>query len=110
METYTVRWTHLAELDLASIIEYIQHDRPEIAKEIFVEIRETCADLAYFPQRKRVVPELQHIGIIKYREVLYKRWRIVFSLHASTVDVLLVADSRQNLEDILLRRLLKETP
>ena len=110
MTQYTVQWTHLAESDLSSILEYIQHDRPESAKEIFVEIREACADLAYFPQRMRVVPELQHIGITKYREVIYKRWRIVFGLHASAVDVLLVTDSRQNLEDILLQRLLKETP
>ena len=59
------------------------------------------------PTRKRVVPELQQIGIVQYREVLFKRWRIVFKIKESSVSVLAVIDSSRNIEDILFQRLLK---
>jgi predicted component of type VI protein secretion system len=63
--------------------------------------------LYYFPERKRVVPELQHIGVIKYRELIYKRWRVIFKIQETNVFILLVVDSSRNLEDILFQRLLK---
>ena len=77
-----------------------------IAKKIFFEIKKECANLHYFPQRKRVVPELQQIGILKYREIIHERWRIIFKIDNTKVYVLLVVDSRRNLEDILFQRLI----
>lgn len=59
-----------------------------------------------FQKEKRVVPELQQIGIFKYREIIYKRWRIIFKIE-NQVYILLVVDSSRNLEDILFQRLVK---
>ncbi len=67
MKTYQVIWSKSAEFDLENIIEYIKVDGIEIAKSVFFEIKEECQKLYYFPKRKRVVPELQQIGILKYR-------------------------------------------
>ena len=55
---------------------------------------------------KRIVPELQQIGILKYREIIYEKWRIIFKIDNTKVYVLLVVDSRRNLEDILFQRLI----
>ena len=107
MKQYQVEWTNNAIYDLEQIIEYIKIDSISTAKNIFYEIKNSCNDLYYFPERKRIVTELQHIGIVKYREVIYKRWRILFKIEKQRVDVLLVADSSRNLEDILLQRLIK---
>ena len=106
MKQFEVIWTKNAQFDLESIIEYIKIHSLSIAKKIFFEIKKECENLHYFPQRKRVVPELQQIGILKYREIIYERWRIIFKIDNIKVYVLLVVDSRRNLEDILFQRLI----
>ena len=106
MKNFEVIWTKNAQFDLESIIEYIKIDSVNIAKKIFFEIKEECANLHYFPEKKRVVPELQQIGILKYREIIHERYRIIFKIDNTKVYVLLVVDSRRNLEDILFQRLL----
>lgn len=77
------------------------------AKQIFFEIKKECDELHYMPDRKRIVPELQQIGIVNYREIIYKRWRIIFKIEQETIYVLVVVDSSRNLEDILFQRLIK---
>jgi plasmid stabilization system protein ParE len=106
MHRYSVIWTKNAQFDLELIIEYIKPNSKTIAKDIFFEIKKECDNLYFMPTRKRVVPELQHIGILKYREIIYKRWRIVFKVEESKVSVLLVVDSSRNLEDLMFQRLL----
>ena len=103
MKTYKVIWTKNAEFDLESIIEYIKIDSVDVAKKIFTEIKQECDKL---PERKRVVPEFQQIGIVKYREMIYKRWRIIYKVDDDKVSVLIVVDSSRNLEDILFQRLI----
>ncbi|WP_419764210.1 MAG: type II toxin-antitoxin system RelE/ParE family toxin [Arcobacter sp.] len=107
MKNYEVQWTKIAQNDLLNIIEYIKTDSVNIAKKVFFEIKEECNKLYYFPERNRVVPELNEIGISKYREVIHKRWRIIYKIENQIVYILLVVDSRQNLENILFQRLIK---
>jgi len=107
MNHYDVIWSDSATNDLEQIIEYIKVDSITVAKDIFFKIKKECNNLYFFPERKRIVPELQHIGIVKYREIIYKRWRIIFKIEEQRVDVLLVIDSSRNLEDILFHRLIK---
>ena len=107
MKKLEVLWTKSAEYDLESIIQYLKLDSVSIAKEIFFELIKECENLYYFPQRKRVVPELQQIGIFKYREIIYKRWRVIFKIEDKKVYILLVVDTSRNLEDILFQRLIK---
>ena len=106
MKSFEVIWTKSAEFDLELIIEYIKMDNVDIAKALFFEIKKECNDLYYFPQRKKIVPELQQIGILKYRELIHKRWRIIYKIEHSKVYILLIADSSRNLEDILFQRLI----
>jgi len=107
MHTYTVTWTDSAQYDLELIIEYIKIESISIAREIFFAIKNECNQLYYMPTRKKIVPELQQIGITQYREVLFKRWRIIFKIKESNISVLAVLDSSRNLEDILFQRLMK---
>ncbi len=107
MKKFEILWTKSAEYDLELIIQYLKLDSVSIAKEIFIELIKECENLYYFPQRKRVVPELQQIGIFKYREIIYKRWRVIFKIENEKVYILLVVDSSRNLEDILFQRLIK---
>ena len=107
MKRFKVIWTKNAELDLELIIEYIKINSISTAKKIFIEIKQESNKLHTLPERKRVVPEFQKIGIVKYREIIYKRWRIIYKIDDEKVYVLIVVDSSRNLEDILFQRLIK---
>lgn len=104
-EVYDVRWSQTAEADLLAILAYIADDSPSRAYEIFKELRKKAQSLRTFPDRGRVVPELQEQGITQYHELIVNPWRIIYRTSERTVYVLSVLDSRRSVEDILLGRL-----
>jgi toxin ParE1/3/4 len=109
-QVYEVRWSDTSEKDLISIIEYIAIDSPSRAFEKFKEIKERASNLYAYPDRGRIVPELQEQGIIQYRELIISPWRVIYRLSKKSVYVLSVLDSRQNVEDILLKRFINSKP
>jgi hypothetical protein len=52
------------------------------------------------------VPELEDQGILLYRELIIPSWRIIYRISEMKVCVLSVLDARQNVEDILLKKLI----
>ncbi len=103
---YDVIWSETSEKDLMGIVEYIAADSPSKAFEIFKEIKKKASSLYTFPDRGRIVPELQDQGIFLYRELIVPPWRVIYRISKKAVYMLSVLDSRQNVEDILLRRLI----
>jgi toxin ParE1/3/4 len=105
-KTYAVRWSETSEKDLKGIVEYIAEDSPSRAHEVLSNIKAKVSNLHSFPGSCRIVPELQDQGITQYRELIVAPWRIIYRISEGSVYVLSVLDSRQNVEDILLKRLL----
>jgi toxin ParE1/3/4 len=103
---YQVVWTSVAEDDLKGIIEYISIDNPHNALKILQEIKKKASSLYTFPERGRVVPELQDQGISQYRELIVPPWRLIYRIEERKIYVLSLIDFRQNVEDILLKRLI----
>ncbi len=103
-----VSWAKVAEEDLKSIIEYIYVNNPSAARDNLNKIKTKVSDLCFFPKRGRVVPELKDHGIIQYRELIIPPWRVIYRVSKEQVYVLSVIDSRRNVEDILLQRLVRE--
>ena len=104
---FKVHWANVAENDLIGIIEYIAQDNLTNALKTFEELKKIGSSLSQFPERGRIVPELKDHGIILYRELIVDPWRLIYRISSKTVYVLSVIDARQNVEDILLRRLIK---
>lgn len=104
-EEYRIIWAEVAESDLKEIVEYIANDSLDNALQILDKIKQCASSLYSFPERGRVVPELQDQGIYTYRELIVSPWRIVYRILVKDVYVLSVLDSRRNVEDILLKRL-----
>ncbi len=102
---YRVVWANIAANDLKSIIDYIADDSPSNAFKTFKNIKQKASNLYLFPERGRIVPELQDQGILQYRELIISPWRLLYRISAKNVYVLAVLDSRRNIEDILLKRL-----
>ena len=106
-QSYEIAWARVAENDLKEIIDYIAIDSPNNALKIFQNIKKKASSLYTMPERCRIVPELKDQGILQYRELIVPPWRIIFRIAEIKIYVLSVLDSRQNIEDILLKRLIK---
>ena len=106
-KTYKIQWTTNAKNDLLNIVEYIKKDSPSIANDIYLKIRKKAHSSNFFPLKGRVVPELQKEGITLYREVISSPWRIMYKVGNDTVYIMAILDSRQNIEDLLLQKLLR---
>ena len=106
-EKYRVKWAAVAESDLKQIIDYIATDSPGNASQILKKLKQKASSLHTLPEHGRIVPELQGQGIQIYRELIVAPWRIIYRITDTTVFVLSVIDSRQNIEDVLLNRLIK---
>ena len=68
--SYTVIWSKTAERDLERIIEFIAIDSPANALKILTKIKKKSASLFSFPERGRIVLELQEFNILQYREII----------------------------------------
>ena len=105
---FRVVWSRVAQRDLTRIVEYIAQDSPVNARHAFRRIRKIAEHLYQSPARGRVVPELKAQGVTQYRELIVAPWRIMYRVAEKTVLVLSIIDSRRNVEDILLNRLIDE--
>jgi len=104
-ESFEVIWTKTAENDLLGIVEYIAQNSVQNALSVLEKIKKQVSELYFSPKRCRIVPELANQGIDQYRDMVIAPWRVIYRISESTVYVLSVLDSRQNIEDILLKRL-----
>jgi plasmid stabilization system protein ParE len=104
-KVYDVKWSGTSEKDLIEIVEYIAGESPSQAYEVFRELKRKASGLHTFPDRGRIIPELQEQGITQYRELIVAPWRIIYRISQRTVYVLAVFDSRRSIEDILFKRL-----
>ena len=102
---YKVIWTNVAENDFKKIIDFISIDSPQNALKILKSIKQKVANLYTLPERDHIVSELQGQGILQYRELIIPPWRLIYRIDERKVYILSVIDSRRNVEDILLVRL-----
>ncbi len=106
-KSYKVQWTANAKDDLLNIVDYMKQESPESARKVYTQIKERAHSSNFFPYRGRVVPELQKEGITIYRELVENPWRIVYKIEDDTVFVMAIFDARQNVEELLLQKLLR---
>ncbi|TFG63810.1 MAG: type II toxin-antitoxin system RelE/ParE family toxin [Nitrospirales bacterium] len=103
---YKIIWAESAEKDLCRILEYVARDNPTHAVKIFNTIKRKTSNLYHAPTQGRIIPELKEEGILQYRELVIPPWRVMYRIAGQSVLVLAVLDSRRNIEDILLGKLL----
>ena len=108
-KTYKVQWTSNAREDLLNIVTYIKENSPTLAREIYQKIKKKANSSNFFPLRGRVVPELQKEGITMYRELISSVWRIMYKVDNDTIYIMAIFDSRQNVEELLLQKLLRSS-
>jgi Txe/YoeB family toxin of Txe-Axe toxin-antitoxin module len=71
------------------------------------KIKSRIKTLEHFPQRGSYVPELLKRNIKDYRQISEHPWKIIYKIDGKTVNVLTIIDSRRNLQDLLIKKLLR---
>jgi len=104
---YIVKITQNAENDINEIVDYIAQNNPQTALIKMEKIYAKINTLDHFPTRGSYVPELLARNIKDYRQITEEPWKIYYKINDNTVNVLAVIDSRRNLKDLLINKLLK---
>jgi len=105
-EKYIVKWTEPAREDVNEIIEYISRTNISYTVKILDKIEVAVKNLDSFPERYRIVPELEKYGYFLYRDIVIEYWKIIYKIENNLVYIMLVIDSRRNLNDILLKKMI----
>lgn len=87
-----IRWTHESLKRLIEIQEYISKDSPVRAMEFVDRLIEHAESLSDKPHMGRTVPELANSEI---RELVFKKYRIVYRLTAKCVEILTVFEGHR---------------
>ena len=106
MKRYEVVLSQLAEIDINEIISYYLQKNKDSALELYKRIKNKILELDNLPNKGRIVPELDKNGIHEFRELIEGNYRIVYSIHEMRVHILAVVDSRRNLDDILINKVI----
>jgi len=105
---YSVHLIIDAENDLLEIYRHVaRNDSIEKADRLRGNIEKVILGLEILPFRGHYPPELERIGILEFREVFFKPYRIIYQVMQSDVYVHGVLDGRRDLPDLLMERLLR---
>jgi len=104
MNKFKTIFSRYAELDLIEILDYYQDLNPTYTKKILDRIEKRVEELKEFPERGRVVPELERQNIMNYRELIEENYRIIYSIESKIVMIHSILDGRRNLEELLVRK------
>jgi len=108
LKQFSVVFSKSAEIDLEEIVNYYESRNRTFSIELFKKIKARILELNQTPERGRQVPELERQGIQDYRELIEGKYRIVYSVSAERVAVHILVDSRRNLEEVLVKKLLSQ--
>ena len=108
MKRYLVRLAEEAERDLIDIYRYIAtHDTVESAERVLAGLEALCASLAELPGRGHIPPELERIGVMNFREVHFKPYRVIYEIAGHNVFIHCILDGRRDMQSLLERRLMR---
>lgn len=102
----SVVWTEIAANDIERLTLRILEDAPLHVERIIDRIVSRAESLATMSHRGRTPVELRPIGDRSWLEVIEPPWRILYRVTGTTVEIHGILDSRRDLRDILLERML----
>ncbi|MCB1035424.1 MAG: type II toxin-antitoxin system RelE/ParE family toxin [Acidobacteria bacterium] len=111
IERYEVSWSRAAVEDLDEILDFLAEAMGlSRAMELYATFRRRIGQLKEHPGRCRRVPEFRGLGLGEHRELILPPYRIFFRLRGRRIFLLGVLDSRRDLEELLLQRVVEDGP
>jgi toxin ParE1/3/4 len=100
--------TQDAEDDLVALHAYVSAASSVArADALFTRLEAACRSLERLPRRGRVPPELERVGVVDFREILVRPYRIFYEIVGDVVHVHAILDGRRDLPELLAERLLR---
>ena len=106
-KTYKAIFSRYAEDDLVEIVEYYRQINPEYALKLLETIETRVNELKKFPERGRIVPELEEQHILDYRELIEGNYRLVYAVQEDMVVIHTILDGRRNFGELIINKLVK---
>lgn len=105
---YSVHVIRDAENDLWDIYRYVaDNDSVEKADRLIDTLHQTMKTLEASPLRGHCPPELERIGVLEFREIFFKPYRIIYQITSPDVFIYCVLDGRRQLTDSFQERPLR---
>jgi toxin ParE1/3/4 len=92
----SIIWTENALNDIDNIASYISKDSEFYAKQFVKKLIKATLKLESFPEIGKTIHELPQSD---YREILFKKYRIIYRVNASKVYIITVHHSARLLEN-----------
>ena len=103
---YEVLLTEDAERGLEELYDFAsEHDVPGKGEALLRRIEDVIESTAAFLERGSYPRELLALGIREYRQTFCKPYRVIYRIVRLRVFVLLIADSRRNMQTLPARRI-----
>jgi plasmid stabilization system protein ParE len=96
-----------AEDDLVEIIEYYNIKNEVYSQKLLRTLEKRVEELKEYPEKGRIVPELKKQNILDYRELIEGNYRIIYAIEDAKVTIHTIIDSRRNIEELLIKKLLR---
>jgi toxin ParE1/3/4 len=80
---------------MSEIVDYISRDRPDAARKWAEGVFDAVDELANFPGRGRVVPE---VGRPSVRELIHGEYRVIYKVEAKAIGILTVRHGRRRFD------------
>jgi plasmid stabilization system protein ParE len=93
----TVVYSHVAQVTLSILIRYMSQflgeaEAKKLARELILV---TESNLKNSPQNFPICPELEMLGITDYRQITYKKYKVLFRLDTAPQEAHVMAFMRQ---------------
>ena len=73
----------------------------------YTQLKSSIRNLARFPQLGGIPDELETLNLSQYRQILSGKNRIIYEVRQDAVYVHLIVDTRRDLKEVLMQRLLR---
>ena len=104
---YTVLLLEEAIKDIEAIYRYIRKSGKKMAaKDMITTSREACDSLSENPERGHIPDELSQIGQFEYRQIIAKKYRIIYQLAKPNIFVFGIIHGNRNIGEVLRQRML----
>ncbi len=105
---FEVRLTEEAENDLLDIWRYVaEHDACGKGDALLDRLETLCLSLGNLPEKGHVPKELRRVGVLDYKELHLKPYRVIYETSRNSVLIHAILDGRRDMETLLQRRILR---
>ncbi len=102
---YKVSLTQTALNDLYAINDYyLAQVSDTVAADIISKLQAAVLSLENLPGRGAIPKELSVTGIMRYRQILADKYRIIYRIENNEVYVMMIIDGRRDVATALMRR------